>query len=231
MILFDLDGTLLDIDLNQFIPYYVKFLAKKFAPGISPEDFDKKIMKATFLTMKNASGKNNYEYFFDVFTPMINRPRSEIESILVDFYTNEFSILKKFVNPRPQSRQVVQQALDLGVKIVLATSPLFPRAAIQARMQWAGIADLPFHHITDIENCSASKSQLKYYQDLFAYLKVRPDRSLMVGDDKDDLRAGLLGCATFLVQSPMTTLDDTLPPPTFRGTLQDLSEILQKYHP
>jgi len=30
-ILFDLDGTLIDVDLNQFIPGYLKLLAKSVA--------------------------------------------------------------------------------------------------------------------------------------------------------------------------------------------------------
>ena len=36
---FDLDGTLIDVDLNQFIPSYLKLLANSVAQLIPPKKF------------------------------------------------------------------------------------------------------------------------------------------------------------------------------------------------
>jgi hypothetical protein len=50
---------------------------------------------------------------------------------------------------------------------------------------------------------------------------------LVVGDEDMDMVAGHLGCLTFLVPGPRTELSPTTPQPVYRGTLEEVGELLE----
>ena len=52
----------------------------------------------------------------------------------------------------------------------------------------------------------------------------------MVGDEAKDMIAAKLGCRTFLIKGPNTKLDETIPEPTYRGTLADLRNMIQLFN-
>ncbi|MDP1125298.1 hypothetical protein Q5O12_27610, partial [Klebsiella pneumoniae] len=68
------------------------------------------------------------------------------------FYAEDFPHLGKGIEPLPMARKVVEAAWSQGAKLVLATNPVFPRVAVDARLEWAGLADVPFALITSYEN-------------------------------------------------------------------------------
>ncbi len=53
-----------------------------------------------------------------------------------------------------------------------------------------------------------------------------PEACLMVGDEDKDMVAANIGCQTFLINSVNTKMDDSMPEPTYRGTLADLGNML-----
>ena len=48
----------------------------------------------------------------------------------------------------------------------------------------------------------------------------------MVGDESKDLISARLGIHTFLIESPYTKFDINIPEPKYRGTLEDLKNLI-----
>jgi FMN phosphatase YigB (HAD superfamily) len=226
-ILFDLDGTLLDNDMGEFLPPYFRLLTARVAHLLPPQDFMAHLMQATEIMMANDGRATNEELFANSFYPLAGRPRHEIEPLFVDFYNSDFLSLKRYTKRKPEARQVVQRAFDLGYDVVVATNPLFPAMAVQHRLEWAGIADFPFRLVTSYENSRATKPNLLYFEQILETLGHPAKAALVVGDEDMDMVAAHLGCLTFLVPGSRTELSPTTPQPAYRGTLNDVGELLE----
>ena len=153
----------------------------------------------------------------------------------MDFYANDFPALRQYTRRKPQARQVVQQAFDLGFDVVIATNPLFPATAIEQRLEWAGVADFPYRLVTTYENSRACKPNLLYFEHILETIGHRADACLVVGDEDMDMVAAHLGCVTFHILPPKHRgkdrgrLDSTTPEPTYRGTLADLGVLFESW--
>jgi FMN phosphatase YigB (HAD superfamily) len=226
-ILFDLDGTLLDNDMDVFLSHYFKMLSARMAHILPPDEFIAHLMRASRAMIANDGRATNEEVFAAAFYPLAGRPRQEVEAIFMDFYANDFPALRQYTRRKPEARQVVQQALDLGHDVVIATNPLFPATAIEQRLEWAGVAGFPYRLVTTYENSRACKPNLLYYEQILDSIGHRAEACLVVGDEDMDMVAAQLGCVTFLVPGPATKLDPAMPQPTYRGTLADLGALLQ----
>ncbi len=225
-ILFDLDGTLIDVDLNQFIPGYLKLLANSIAHLIPPKKMVPAMLKASEFVNKNDGNITNEEAFSKAFFPVEGYQRDEIQPLFDKFYEKEFKKLQKFTKKKPDARKVVQTAFDKGHKVVIATTPVLPLTAIEQRLEWAGIGDFPYDLITSIENSYATKPNLLYYQLIFKYLNFSAEECIMVGDEDKDMVCASLGSKTFLVNSPNTNLNTNTPEPTYRGNLKNIIDLL-----
>jgi FMN phosphatase YigB (HAD superfamily) len=228
-ILFDLDGTLLHNDMDEFLPPYLEMLSARVAHLLPPRQFIAHLMAATQIMMANDGRATNEEVFAQAFFPLLGHSRDEVEPIFVDFYTNDYPNLKKYTSPKPEARQVVQQAFDQGYDIVIATNPLFPAIATLQRLEWAGIADFPYKLVTSYENSCATKPNLLYFEQILDTVGHPADAALVVGDEDMDMVAAHLGCATFLVPGPRTELSPTTPQPSYRGTLADVGALLSTW--
>ena len=127
------------------------------------------------------------------------------------------------MRPQDGAREAVQTALELGLKVAIATNPIFPRSAIFERMRWAGIDDLPVHLVTTYEDMHAAKPNLAYFLETAERLGVSPAEALMVGDDRVlDMVAADVGMKTFYVGC------GSAPGTDFSGTLNDLVALLPR---
>jgi FMN phosphatase YigB (HAD superfamily) len=226
-ILFDLDGTLLDADMNVFLPRYFELLANSVAHVVPPERFVPCLMQASDVMVANDGRDTNKEVFAEAFYPCVGRERKDLEPVFLDFYTNQFPKLRRFTHRKPEARLVVKAALERGYDAVIATNPLFPAVAIQQRLEWAGVADFSFDRVTTYENSRATKPSPLYFEEIFAAIQRPAHACLMVGDEDMDMVAAHLGCTTFLVPGPRTQLEPTTPEPAYRGTLADLLALLR----
>ncbi len=226
-ILFDLDGTLLDTNMNIFLPHYLKALSARMAHLITPDKFIAYLMQASEAMTTNDGRDTNQAAFEAAFFPLVGRSQQELEPIFTDFYASDYAKLRQYTRRKPEARQVVQVAFERGYKVVIATNPLFPRTAIQQRMEWAGVDGLPYDLVTSYENCRAAKPSLLYFEHILETISCPPQASLMIGDEDMDMVAAHLGCRTFLVPSGRTELAPSTPQPTWSGTLGDVQTLLQ----
>jgi FMN phosphatase YigB (HAD superfamily) len=227
-ILFDLDGTLLDVDLDKFIPQYLNLLAQSVAHIIPPKKFISKILNVSKAVEENNGKKTNEDVFADLFFPLEGHTREEIKPYFDKFYEQDFSKLRQYTQKKPEARAVVQTAFDKGYDVIIATMPLLPTTAIEQRLEWAGIAHFPYRLITSIENSNATKSltQLLYYDQILDKIGYPAEYCLMVGDEDKDIIAGRLGMKTFLVVGSNKEFSPNIPKPTFKGSLSDLKPLL-----
>ncbi len=226
-ILFDLDGTLLDLDMGVFLPRYVEALAAHSAHVVPPDQFIPCLMQASQAMMANDGQDTNQAVFDRAFFPPLGRTRQEMEPLFMNFYANEYPRLRRHTRQKPAARRVVQAAFERGYQVVIATNPLFPLTAIEQRLEWAGVAGFPYRLVTTYETSRAAKPNLLYYEQILETIGLPAEACLMVGDEDMDMVAGSLGCRTFLVPGPRTDLDPATPEPTYRGRLADLMPLLR----
>lgn len=229
-ILFDLDGTLLVNDMDIFLPNYFGLLAAHVSHIMPPEPFLARLMQASEMMLANDGRATNEEVFAEAFYPLAGRSREEMEPVFKEFYETTFPSLEQYTRRRPEARQVVQLAFDLGYDVAIVTNPLFPATATEQRMAWAGVADFAYRLVTTYENSRATKPNLLYFEQVLEAIGHRPEASLVVGDEDMDMVAAHLGCRTFLVPGPRTKLAATTPPPTYEGTLAEVGELMQSWH-
>ncbi|TFG15104.1 MAG: HAD family hydrolase [Promethearchaeota archaeon] len=227
-ILFDLDGTLIDVDLKKFIPEYLSLLASNVSHLVRSSKVISKLMIASQLIDKNDGSKTNEQVFNETFFSSIGYTREEMNPYIDKFYEKDFPKLRQYTRQKPAARKVIETAFEKGYDVVIATTPLLPETAIRQRLDWAGVSpeEFPYKLITSIENTSANKPNLLYYKSIAQTIGRSTQECLMVGDEDKDMVAAKLGMKTFLVQSVNTQLELDTPKPDYQGTLIDLEKML-----
>jgi len=223
-VLFDLDGTLLDIDLQGFLRRYFGALRKvplgEAANGLESGEVVRAIMTATDAMMALHPGRTNLEAFSESFERATGVAFDALWPAYERFYTSVFPLLQEEAGPAPGAHRAVKTARHLGLRVAVATNPIFPRIAVDHRLAWAGLGDVPFDVITTYEDMVACKPHGTYFTQTAALLGVDPSDCLMVGDDIAlDLPASDVGMRTFLKGDARSSAD-------YRGTLDDLAALL-----
>ena len=201
-ILFDMDGTLLPMDMEAFMKVYFKELGAVVAPlGVPMEAFVPAIWAGTKAMVKNDGAKKNIDVFWDVFCAQTGADRAKIEPLCDAFYTTGFHKARIATGENPLAAQAVRLAREKAEKVVLATNPLFPMAGQITRMGWVGLTPADFDLVTSYETDRHCKPNPAYYVDICQRIGVKPEECLMIGnDDREDMHcAASLGMATYLV--------------------------------
>ena len=200
-VLFDLDGTLLPMDQDVFVKAYLGRMAKKLAPyGYDSDLLVKGIWKGSTAMINNDGTSTNEEVFWTVFNEVMGRDCRPDEPLFVDYYSNEFQQVQQVCGFEPRSAQVIAELQARGIRVVLATNPLFPAIATYSRIRWAGLNPEDFEIITTYENSCRSKPNPDYFRQILAKLDVSAENCLMVGNDvDDDMPASEIGMDVFLL--------------------------------
>lgn len=200
-VLFDLDGTLLPMDLDEFIKVYFKALAAHLVPhGYDAERLIGGVWKGTEAMLKNDGSRTNEQAFWDTFAAVMGEGARADEPLFERFYTEKFGALRAICGFDDRAAGAVSHIRDSGLRVALATNPIFPAVATRQRVQWAGLQPEDFELITTYENSRFSKPSDGYYRDVAQALGLEPSQCLMVGNDvDDDLSAERVGMQVFLL--------------------------------
>ena len=201
-VLFDLDGTLLPMDQDQFVKDYFKLLTKKMIPhGYEPESLAKAIWHGTAAMVKNDGFCTNEEVFWKDFTGFYGEKVRTHEPVFLDFYTNDYQQARTFCGFDPKAAETVKLVKTLGCRAVLATNPVLPAVATESRIRWAGLEPDDFELVTTYENIGFCKPNPAYYQEILCRMELTPEDSLMIGNDVDEdmIPAEALGMKVFLL--------------------------------
>lgn len=223
-ILFDLDGTLLPMDQNAFVESYFKGLSMKASElGVSSDTLLQGVWAGTKAMLVNDGKASNEQVFWDTFASLLGESVRESEPVFAHFYQNEFHQTKKVTQPRAEVATLVRMLKEKGYQLILATNPLFPRVATQARLGWAGLASEDFMWITTYENSSFAKPNLAYYEEILHQNGLSAKQCMMIGNDVlEDMVAGELGMKTYLVTDCMIEADGVDHSLYHQGTFADL---------
>ncbi len=201
MILFDLDGTLLPMDQDQFTEAYFQSLAAYMAgKGFEPKAFGKSIWLGLGAMKQNDGARTNEAVFWEAFCSVWGKEALTHLPDFEAFYRNEYDKVSGVCGFQPKAAETVQALHARGLHLTLATNPLFPRIAIEKRCRWAGVEPSLFDHITVYENSSFSKPNPDYYREILQKTGFAPEECVMVGNDVgDDMIAETLGMRVFLL--------------------------------
>lgn len=200
-VLFDLDGTLLPMDMDTFVGDYFKRLSTKLAPhGYEPKQFIETIWKGTYVMIKNNSDKCNEEVFWQYAVSVYGDKIKNDKPLFDEFYEQEFDKIKAVCGHNPKAKETVDTLKKMGYKVALATNPIFPERATRWRIGWAGLTPDDFEFYTTYENINCCKPNLAYYKEVAARVGCKPEECLMVGNDvSDDMVAEKVGMKVFLL--------------------------------
>jgi len=202
-VLFDLDGTLLQVEMNAFIPAYIDKLAVHFADVAERRAFTRVVRAATFALIRSDDGETtNEELFYATVERHLGVDGGLFGQRLQRFYADGMADLEGLIRPLPLARDILARCLERGLKVVIATNPVFPRPVVEARLRWGGLADFPFELVTTFENSRYCKPNPRYFHDVLDHLGLTPEEVVMVGNDTEhDLGGSAAGIATFLVDT------------------------------
>ena len=200
-VLFDLDGTLLPMDMDVFVNGYFRFLAEKMIPhGYEPGELIKAVWGGVAAMVKNDGSCLNDEAFWKYFCGIYGEEARQDIPIFEDFYANDFQKAKVFCGFAPQAAEVIRLVKEKGLRPVLATNPLFPDVATRSRIRWAGLEPEDFELYTTYENIGYCKPNPDYYREILRRIGLAPEECMMVGNDVgEDMIAETLGMKVFLL--------------------------------
>lgn len=227
-VLFDLDGTLLPMDQDVFVKAYLGSFAQKLAPhGYDPKQFIQAVWLGVSAMVKNDGSRYNETRFYDAFEKIFGQKTYDDAHLMDEFYQKEFENAKQVCGFNPKAKTVVQKIKSMGLRVVLATNPIFPAIATQKRMGWAGFEPNDFELYTTFENSRFCKPNLAYYQDILNQLDLKAEECLMVGNDvNEDMIASQLGMKVFLLKDCIINVDNKDISCYPQGSFDELSQYI-----
>lgn len=200
-VLFDLDGTLLPMDQDVFVKTYFGTLSARMTQyGYDPQTLIATIWAGTKAMMKNDGTKQNSEVFWEKFLETYGADFENDRETFDDYYNNEFHSVREICGFNPLANEAVDRIKKSGMRVALATQPIFPEIATRLRTKWAGLDVSDFEVFTTFENICFCKPSKEYYLEVCHRMKLSPEDCIMVGNDvDDDMPAKEAGIDVFLL--------------------------------
>ena len=226
-VLFDLDGTLLPFEQQDFINIYFSELCKRLAHlGYEPQHTVKSVWAGTKSMILNDGSHPNSEAFWETFNAM-NPELPDARGECDQFYTQEFDRAKACLKYVPDRKQLIEPLKQAGLKLVLATNPLFPLDGVITRMRWVNLQPEDFIHITHYDNSTYCKPNPEYYAEILEKIGEKPENCVMVGNSvSEDMSAQKLGIKVFLANEFVENPDNAEIKAYPQGTLDEAADFI-----
>ena len=201
-ILFDLDGTLLPMDQNVFAKtYFLKLLEYNAPLGYTPDRFMVGMKAGIGAMVANDGSRTNHEAFWAAFSAVCGKDMPNDREHIDGFYTEAFDQIRAVCGFHPLAAETVRSLKDRGLRVILATNPIFPSVATEKRIRWAGLTPEDFELYTTYDNIGLCKPNPAYYREILSRQGLEASECLMVGNDvaEDMIPAASLGLQVFLL--------------------------------
>lgn len=230
-LLFDLDGTIIDISKRAEILFYLRAF-KRFKKYFNPMSFYVSFWKSLRSLQTHNTSRSNYDVFIEKMARYGRTTPQVMDLLASELVEKDFQSLGKFFKPVPGARETIDLAHERGYSLALVTNPVFPRKTVLCRMEWAGLRAENFLFITSSQDMSRCKPSVEFYESLLTRFNLKPEQCLMIGNTPvDDLPAHDAGIRTFLVETALSqkivrkSIED--PRLDARGTYPDLMRWLK----
>lgn len=167
---------------------------------MSPKGLIDAIWKGTAAMVRNDGSRTNEAAFWEEFCRLCGAQAMNDIPLFDEFYRVDFQQAQAFCGFQPKAAETVRSLKAAGLRVALATNPIFPAVATESRIRWAGLEPEDFELYTTYENTSFCKPNPAYYTDILARLGASPEAALMVGNDAtEDTAAQAAGLDVFLL--------------------------------
>lgn len=230
-VFFDLDGTLLPMDEEEFTKVYFNEMANK----MSAYGYDKKqlidvIWNGTKAMYLNDGSKSNEQVFWEYFDSIYGQGKSVDKAIFDSFYTNEFKKTIACCGKNTLAKEIVKFCKDNFQYVVLSTNPIFPLIGTKTRMSYVDLKEEDFDFVTAYENSRFCKPNPKYFLDLLNNFNLKPEEVIIFGnnDYEDGECANSLNIKCYLVRGNIIYNPKAIH--TFEEiNMEDIIEVLKKH--
>ena len=220
----DMDGTLFDINEQQFFFEYYKAVYKAFAEkGYNGEELANIIVKNGSKVMQENDGtKTNEEAFWGYFCKSSPLSRGIAEDILLNMYATTFGdICNHTIEQVENMQNIISGLKEKGYPIYLTTNSFFPIIAVEKRLDAGGYKKELFEFITTNDASSFVKPNPGYFKEVFKRFNLKPNETFMIGNDMiEDKVIETLGSPCYIIQKE--NINETV------GTVSQLQKIIEK---
>ena len=192
-VLFDLDETLLDLNLEAYVWAFSSHrvrLVSRIATLPPPKVAVPYWRALTGMLARRDDDLTNSDYLDRRFeeesgVPLADPAIAECISYYDAEVFNPAARASRSIGGRPHrgAHACLDMCQRLGLTCALATNPTFPGSLTYERMAWAGLDGFPFAHVSTSENSTRAKPWGRYYREVCDAVGVAPEECLMVGND------------------------------------------------
>jgi FMN phosphatase YigB (HAD superfamily) len=228
-VLLDLDGTLLPLDFDQFLPRYLTRLGR-FYLDVLGVDIVPLTMQSLPRVLASDGRATNADLVWPFLAEKLGVDRGTLERTYAELIARDGEWLGQGITPDPAAATIVEICREHGIKVAMATNPIFPRVMIDERARWAGLDTRRFDLVTCLDRMRSCKPSRSYYREVAHALGVDPAACLMVGNDLTlDLEpAAAIGMRTYFVDGPHALRGESSYRPDHTGTLAGVLDLLGK---
>ena len=229
-IMFDLDGTLLPVNQDEFVMKVMSVMEVELKKtDLDSTGFLKGMLKGIDTIVKNSDGScTNEELFWRVFLEHSEIEQEKAIDFFVDFYNGAYVLATEIVAYNTIIADTVTLLKNKGYNMILATSPVFPALAVFERMKWNDIFPEDFSYISCFENSSYAKPKKEYYQEILDKLDLDPEETIMVGNDVlEDGIVEELGVDCYLITDFLVNRYNTELSTKWSGTFDEFYDLVE----
>ena len=180
-VFFDLDSTLLQVNIDDYIEKYKKmvkdYLIKE---GYDFKKFSNIYEGYLYNISKNDGSMTNMEFLWSLFK---DYDLEKVKRVFYEFHETEFNKLKECVVKTDLPRKIIDILKERGVKLILASTPFYPSYLIERKLEWAGLSKDDFSYIATADNSRYCKPSKEFYLDILNKNNLDPKDCIMVGND------------------------------------------------
>jgi FMN phosphatase YigB (HAD superfamily) len=200
-VFFDLDGTLLPLDMELFISLYYEAIEDNGVMRlIHPENGHEIFEKAIHAMMANDGRATNADVFCGVIERLSGMDRHRFTEIMDAFYHSGYKRIRAGAQREARVSEAVETLKGKEYRLIISTNPLFPAVATNQRVEWAGLDPSDFEYVSYYDNSSFCKPNPGYYREILAKTGLDARECYIVGNDvREDMSAVALGFKGFLL--------------------------------
>jgi len=242
-VLLDLDNTLILFDEIKYYKAYFKKLNSYFSDEFTADELQERVVNGTMALSQNRGGKSNLQRFLEVFAAGREDDTSVLWERFMAFYREAYDDIDVTVALPAGLQAVMEYLRQTGLKLVIASNPIFPVLAQKMRLRWGNLDPAWFTLFTHIENMRYVKPMADYYRQTCDLIGAVPAECLMVGNDPvNDMAAARAGLMTYrttdaeVVDYASLTLTDEqrrkspgkIPVPDHTGPLAGIADVVER---
>lgn len=209
-VFFDLDGTLLSLNDEEFVKLYFKLITTKMVNyGFNIEELSKNLWAGNKLMYKNDGSKTNEEVFWNYFKLVYGEDIINSKDEFDKFYTNEFKQINQCIKDNKISKEIVKHVRNNNLLCILSTNPLFPKDCTLTRMSYNELYESDFDYISSYENSCYTKPNPLYFQEILNKFNLKPEEVILFGNNEfeDAWCANQSGIKTYLIDEYLIESD------------------------